>query len=85
MAQRTWETLEGACRGCKKCRLWEMRTNVVIGKGSPHADIMFIGEGPGEQEDLTGVAFVGPAGKLLDRMLASVGLTLEDVYIANIQ
>lgn len=61
MAEKSWEILEGACHSCKKCRLWEMRTNVVIGKGSRNADILFIGEGPGQQEDLQGVPFVGPA------------------------
>ena len=55
MAEKSWEILEGACHSCKKCRLWEMRTNVVIGKGSRNADILFIGEGPGQQEDLQGV------------------------------
>ena len=84
MAEKSWEILEGACHSCKKCRLWEMRTNVVIGKGSRNADILFIGEGPGQQEDLQGVPFVGPAGQLLDKMLASVGLSLEDAYIANV-
>ncbi len=82
--EKSWEILEGACYSCKKCRLWEMRTNVVIGKGNREADIMLIGEGPGQQEDLTGIPFVGPAGQLLDKMLAAVHLSLEDVYIANI-
>ena len=84
MAEKSWETLEGAVHSCKKCRLWEVRTNVVIGRGNPESDIMFIGEGPGQQEDLTGKAFVGAAGKLLDKMLESVGLSEESVYIANI-
>lgn len=84
MAQKSWETLEGACLNCKKCRLWELRNNVVIGKGNPKADILLIGEGPGQQEDLQGIPFVGPAGQLLDKMLASVGLSLDEVYIANI-
>ncbi len=84
MAEKSWETLEGACYSCRKCKLWERRTNVVIGKGSRTADILFIGEGPGQQEDLQGVPFVGPAGQLLDKMLESVGLSLEDAYIANI-
>ncbi len=84
MAEKSWETLEDACNRCRKCRLWEMRTHVVIGRGNPNADIMFIGEGPGEQEDLTGRAFVGAAGKLLDKMLASVGLSDKEVYIANV-
>ena len=71
-AEKSWETLEGACYSCRKCKLWERRTNVVIGKGSRTADILFIGEGPGQQEDLQGVPFVGPAGQLLDKMLESV-------------
>ena len=81
---KSWETLEGACLNCRKCRLWETRTIVVIGVGNRNADIMFVGEGPGQQEDLQGEPFVGPAGKLLDKMLASIGLDREKVYIANI-
>lgn len=81
---KSWETLEGACLNCRKCRLWETRTNVVIGVGNRNADIMFVGEGPGQQEDLQGEPFVGPAGKLLDKMLVSIGLDREKVYIANI-
>lgn len=84
MPEKTWEILEGACLSCKKCRLWEMRTHVVIGDGNKNADIMFIGEGPGQQEDLQGVPFVGPAGQLLDKMLGAISLNREDVYIANI-
>lgn len=82
--KKTWEILERACYHCKKCRLSEMRTNVVIGKGNKKAEIMFIGEGPGQQEDLQGQPFVGPAGQLLDKMLAAVDLKLEDVYITNV-
>ena len=81
---KNWETLEGACLNCQKCDLWQTRTNVVIGKGNKNADIMFIGEGPGEQEDLQGYPFVGPAGQLLDKMLGAINLTIDDVYIANI-
>ena len=84
MAEKSWETLEGACLSCHKCRLAEMRTNVVIGNGNRNADILIIGEGPGQQEDLQGIPFVGPAGQLLDKMLASVGLSLDDVYIGNV-
>ena len=80
----TWEELEQRCRQCQNCPLAETRTNVVFGTGSRQADILFIGEGPGEQEDLQGVPFVGPAGKLLDRMLSVVDLSRETVYIANI-
>ncbi len=81
---KNWETLEGACLSCQKCDLWQTRTNVVIGKGNKNADIMFIGEGPGEQEDLQGYPFVGPAGQLLDKMLGAINLTVDDVYIANV-
>ena len=84
MPERTWEILEGACKSCKKCRLWEMRTNVVIGKGNKNADIMFVGEAPGQQEDLQGIPFVGASGKLLDEMVKSVGLNMKDIYVANI-
>ena len=84
MAEKSWEILEGACLSCKKCRLWETRTNVVIGTGNRNADILFIGEGPGQQEDLQGIPFVGPAGQLLDKMLTAINLTRDDVYIANI-
>ncbi|MCI5691262.1 MAG: uracil-DNA glycosylase [Clostridiales bacterium] len=80
----TWEALEQRCRQCQNCPLAETRTNVVFGTGNRQADILFIGEGPGEQEDLQGVPFVGPAGKLLDRMLSVVDLSRETVYIANI-
>ena len=81
---KNWETLEGACLNCQKCDLWQTRTNVVIGKGNKNADIMFIGEGPGEQEDLQGYPFVGPAGQLLDKMLGAINLSIDDVYIANV-
>ena len=81
---RTWEVLEHACQSCRRCKLSQTRTNVVIGDGNRTADIMLIGEGPGEQEDLTGNAFVGPAGKLLDKMLASIELDRTKVYISNV-
>lgn len=79
-----WTQLEQACMGCTKCPLCEKRTNVVFGVGNPEADIMFIGEGPGEQEDLKGEPFVGPAGMLLDDMLSIIDLDRTKVYIANI-
>jgi uracil-DNA glycosylase len=69
--------------GCTKCRLAETRTQVVFGVGSPDADLMFVGEAPGFHEDKQGYPFVGQAGKLLDRLLAGIGLTRDDVYIAN--
>lgn len=80
----TWEELEQRCQGCQSCPLAETRTHVVFGVGNRQADVMLIGEGPGEQEDLQGVPFVGPAGKLLDRMLSLIDLDRSTVYIANI-
>jgi len=79
-----WQELESACMTCKKCILSETRTNVVFGVGTPEAEVMFIGEGPGEQEDLKGEPFVGRAGKLLDDMMAMIGLDRSKIYIANI-
>jgi len=73
-----------AVAGCTRCGLARGRTQVVFGAGNPHADLMFVGEAPGFHEDQQGVPFVGQAGKLLDRLLASVGLRREDVYIANV-
>ena len=76
--------LREECLQCKRCGLWETRHNVVFGVGNEHAKVMFIGEGPGENEDLQGEPFVGRAGQLLDKMLAAVELRREDIYIANI-
>jgi uracil-DNA glycosylase len=69
---------------CTRCRLAEGRTQVVFGAGNPDADLMFVGEAPGFHEDQQGVPFVGQAGKLLDSLLAGIGLTREDVFIANV-
>ena len=80
----TWNQLYEQCMSCRKCALCEHRTNVVFGDGDPNAEIMFIGEGPGEQEDLTGKPFVGRAGQLLDDMLAIIDLDRSKYYIANI-
>ena len=79
-----WNGLEQICLNCTKCGLCETRHNVVFGVGPRNADVMFIGEGPGEQEDLQGEPFVGPAGKLLDDMLSIIDLSRENCYIANI-
>lgn len=80
-----WTTLENECLSCRKCSLCETRTHVVFGTGSREAEVMFIGEGPGENEDLQGVPFVGRAGKLLDDMLSIIDLDrAENIYIANI-
>ena len=79
-----WDTLEAQCRTCQKCALAETRTNVGFGVGVRNAEVMFIGEGPGEQEDLTGEPFVGRAGKLLDEMLSIIDLDRrKNVYIGN--
>lgn len=81
----TWEELEKECNGCVRCGLCDQRTHVVFGVGQRDADILFVGEGPGEQEDLKGEPFVGPAGKLLDDMLSIIDLSRhENCYIANI-
>ena len=80
-----WDDLKAACESCRKCKLCKTRTNVVVGVGNPLAEVMFIGEGPGENEDLQGEPFVGRAGKLLDKMLDAVELDRHtNVYIANI-
>jgi DNA polymerase len=71
-------------KGCTRCRLHEGRTQTVFGEGDANAAIFFIGEGPGENEDLTGRPFVGKAGQLLDKMIAGMGLSRQQVYIANI-
>jgi uracil-DNA glycosylase family 4 len=79
-------TLEEAAREaatCTRCRLAQGRTQVVYGTGNPNADLMFIGEAPGYHEDKQGEPFVGPAGQLLNRMLAEIGIAREDVYISN--
>lgn len=81
---QSWETLQERCTSCQKCALWETRTNVVFGVGSRDAEVMFVGEGPGEQEDLRGEPFVGRGGKLLDEMLAVIDLDRTNSYIANI-
>lgn len=76
--------IKGFVQICKMCRLCEKRKNTVFGEGNEKASIMFIGEGPGEEEDNTGRPFVGKAGQLLTKMIESIGLKREDVYIANI-
>jgi uracil-DNA glycosylase family 4 len=73
-----------AVASCKRCRLAQGRTQVVFGSGDPDADLMFVGEAPGFHEDKQGVPFVGAAGKLLDTLLAGIGLTRADVFVANV-
>jgi len=78
------EELEAKVAKCKKCPLWEQRTNTVFGSGNKKAKLLFVGEAPGREEDLQGLPFVGRAGQLLTKILASVGLSREEVYITNI-
>ena len=80
----SWEALKKECAACRGCALCQTRTNLVFGVGREDAEVLFIGEGPGEQEDLTGRPFVGPAGQLLDRILIAAGLSREQVYICNV-
>ncbi len=70
--------------GCTRCRLAQGRTQVVFGAGNPHSDLMFVGEAPGFHEDKQGLPFVGQAGKLLEKLLAGIGMSRQDVYIANV-
>ena len=80
----TLETLEERAKKCTQCPLSETRTHVVFGEGNRQADLMLIGEGPGEVEDNTGHPFVGPAGHKLDDVLASVGISRAEIYITNV-
>ena len=80
----TWEELEKSIENCQKCKLCKTRQNIVFGTGNKNADIMFIGEGPGADEDRLGEPFVGRAGKLMDLAFEIVEIKREDVYIANI-
>ena len=80
----SWAQLYNEVNNCEKCRLCETRTNVVPGEGDPHADLMFIGEGPGQDEDLQGRPFVGVSGQLLTRMIQAMGMERTEVYICNV-
>ena len=82
--QSQLDNLAEMVRGCTRCKLYRTRSNAVPGEGPVDARIMFIGEGPGANEDQTGRPFVGAAGQLLEQLLATIGLTREDVYIANV-
>ena len=79
-----WESLESCVRNCRKCSLWQTRRNTVFGEGNLHAELMFVGEGPGADEDAAGRPFVGRAGQLLDKMIAAMTFAREEVYIANV-
>ena len=79
-----WEDLEQSIKDCKKCKLCTNRTNIVFGVGNKNADVMFIGEGPGADEDRLGEPFVGKAGKLMDKAFQALEIHRDKVYIANI-
>ena len=79
-----WEELEKSIENCQKCKLCQTRNNIVFGVGKKDADIMFIGEGPGADEDAKGEPFVGKAGKLMDMAFTLLGIKREEVYIANV-
>jgi DNA polymerase len=79
----TLSKLREAARQCKACDLWKLGTQTVFGEGSPHAKVMFVGEQPGDKEDLEGRPFVGPAGRILDRALEAAGIDRQEVYVTN--
>lgn len=82
--QETLQQIQADLGNCTRCKLHHSRTNIVFGEGNPNAEIMFIGEGPGETEDLQGRPFVGRAGQLLDKIIEAMGYKRADVYIANV-
>ena len=79
-----WDDLKKSIAECKKCRLCTNRTNIVLGEGNINAKIMFIGEGPGADEDKQGLPFVGKAGQLMNKAFQALGINREEIYIANI-
>ena len=80
----SFEELENGIQNCSKCKLCKNRTNIVLGVGNKNAKLMFIGEGPGADEDIQGIPFVGKAGKLMDKAFQGLGIDREKVYIANV-
>ncbi len=80
----TFDDLKESARKCRECELWETRTNVVFGEGARSAELMFVGEAPGRDEDLQGKPFVGRAGQLLTKIIEAIGLKREDVFIGNV-
>lgn len=80
----TFEELENGIQNCNKCKLCNNRTNIVLGVGNKDAKIMFIGEGPGADEDIQGIPFVGKAGKLMNQAFKGIGIDRKEVYIANV-
>jgi len=82
--EKELKNLAKSIEGCKRCRLSEGRTHIVFGDGNPYAQLVFVGEGPGYEEDVQGLPFVGQAGRLLTKMIHAIGLTRKDVYICNV-
>ena len=80
----SFEELENSIVGCNKCKLCSNRNNIVFGCGNKNADLMLIGEGPGADEDIQGIPFVGKAGKLMNAAFDALGINRDDVYIANV-
>lgn len=80
----SFEELEEKIKDCQKCKLCNNRNNIVLGAGNKQAKVMFIGEGPGADEDIQGIPFVGKAGKLMNQALKGIGIEREEIYIANI-
>src|SRR5205807_3351807 len=78
------ERIHGELDGCTRCKLHRRRTNIVFGVGNPRAELVFVGEGPGHDEDVQGIPFVGRAGRLLNQMITAMGLSRDHVYIANV-
>jgi DNA polymerase len=83
-AAKTLLEIQAELAGCRRCELCETRTNIVFGVGNPHAEVMFVGEAPGKQEDLGAEPFIGAAGQYLNTLLALAGLAREEIYIANV-
>src|SRR5438128_6256146 len=83
-AELTWQALQKAASGCRACPLWERGTQTVFGEGSERARVMFVGEQPGNEEDLAGRPFVGPAGRLLDTALEEAGIDRSQAYVTNV-
>ena len=80
---KTLKQLREEARGCQNCTLWANATQTVFGAGDPHARVMLVGEQPGDEEDKKGLPFVGPAGRLLDRVLEAAGVDRNDLYVTN--
>jgi len=82
--ERSWEQLETKCRNCSSCELYKTKKNTVFGKGSKNATVLFVGEAPGEQEDIQGIPFCGLSGQLLDKFFAAIDMNPDEYYVGNI-